>query len=665
MRDALADWSANFQAPSHAQSTLLIELPDDLDILTLTTLAVELDGIDITSLLSFDNNKDFSYTPIKPLQNGEHVLRLVILNADGSSVEKSQWSFNIVNAQASNDDATADQQQIAAAESWLRSASFEADTLTEFSNRIAQNNISNLPDHSVISGGGNVRGVIKGEKLTVDMQANYFIQSEKNLSLNGNRADIGEYGITVNYAGETTTSGFTLGHHDIGLDSMLFSSFQRRGASARIANNSGRISANVFAFRPESQVGASDFTGLSDSNNRLEGASMTFQPFSGENDALKMTALYYDGEGATGGIGIGGEEETATGSGWGVILEKDLADGRVNVRGEYARSQYDADGHAGLAPEDDSNAISLLIESRPFDNPILFGNGADIIIGAKYERVDTFFESLANQGLAADRDAITAYTNLYWGSLSANLQLSNETNNVDDLASSPTDQLQNILWNTNYSFDPQTGSRQWLGTPYLNLSGFISTLDRKDTPLNYEGNDTDNTSTSITLGGGSSYQHWYWSASHSYATLEDHADTTSDTVSHFSSLGAGWTVSDRLELNSDMQYGLFKDKDNHATSYSTNMNFGLRSILIKNKLNLSFNYNLNLPAGSDDSPDKHIVNSELGWTIRSASKNHPGLSLAIRGSMEKTNGNSNSTSDETQYQIFAIFQVMAPLSTSH
>jgi hypothetical protein len=243
--------------------------------------------------------------------------------------------------------------------------------------------------------------------------------------------------------------------------------------------------------------------------------------------------------------------------------------------------------------------------------------------------------------------------------------LGHETNNVDDLASSPTDRLRNALWNTNYAFDPQVDSYEWLGAPYLSFSGFLSSLDREKTPSGYIGNDTDNTSNSFSLGGGSSYENWNWSVSHTYATVEDHANNASDTVSNFSSVSTGWTVSDRLGLNADVQYGVFENKDNDENNYATNVNVGLRSVLVQDKLDLSLNYNLNLAGGSDDSPDKHIANMALGWTIKKASTNNPGLALALRGSLEKTNGNTINQSDETEYQLFAVFKVTAPISFEH
>ena len=70
--------------------------------------------------------------------------------------------------------------------------------------------------------------------------------------------------------------------------------------------------------------------------------------------------------------------------------------------------------------------------------------------------------------------------------------------------------------------------------------------------------------------------------------------------------------------------------------------------------NLIFNldYNLNLSSGSGDIPDRHIVNSEVEYTVLQPRENRPGLALAVRGSMEDTNGNADTTLDETEYQVF-------------
>ena len=668
---ALADWSASFDAPVDAGSAMRIDLPGDLDVMELTTLGVELDGIDITALLSLDGG-DFSYRPVEPLSPGVHVVRLLQISSEGSAEEIGLWSFNIEGntgaTVASGGVATTEpsQSEIAAAESWLRSSSFSADTMTEISDRTFDEELSpDIPNHTIISGGGDLNGEASTGRLSVTGRANYLVQSDRKFAQTGNAVDLGEYDITAAYTGDTISGKAILGHHDIGVNSFLFSNFYRRGASLKVGTSDERVQATTFAFRPESVAGARDFTGLHDSDDRLEGVTTSFRPFSNDLHGLRITGLYYDGEGDDGGFGLAGGTGTSgpDGSGYAVIADKGFFGGRLTLRGEYAMSDYDLDG-AGAVEEDSSGAHSVSVEARPFDSPVFLDKTADIVVGGKYESIDTFFNSLANQGVAADHDAYSAYTNIYWGSLSAGLQLLHQTNNVDDLANVPTDRLRSVNFNTSYNFNPQDGSLSFLGTPYINFSGFVSDSDRMDTPVGYLPGDTNSVSDSATFGFGTSYSNWYWSGSHTVSQYEDHANISSDTVNNLSGFNAGWTVNDRLELNGGVQVGSFRDEDFATTTYNTNLQLGASGIIVPDKVTARFDYNLNLAAGSGDTPDRHVVNSEAEWTLFAPQTNRPGLALAVRGSMEDFNGNANAIQDETNYQVFTVFRVRAPFSLS-
>lgn len=658
---AFADWSAKFEPPSGPRGPMRIDLPDGLDIGTLTTLGVELDGTDITAMLSLDGT-DFVYTPVQPLRVGEHTIRLVVLSDDAQ--DKGGWSFTIEDAAgAFVTSAELAENKVAQAEDWLRGGSVDIDTLTEFSNRTFDGNPGNdAPSHSIISGAGDLNAQISSDNWDVQVRANYLAMTDQSLALTGHTVDLGEYDMTADYEADGLKGGVTLGHHDVGVESNLFSGFYRRGASARLGSSDERFLAGAFAFRPESVSGGRDFTGLNDNENRLEGVTTSFKPFSTDIDALKVTGIYYDGRGDDGGTGVALSDTSSTGSGWGVILEKSFAGQRVKLRSEYAHALYDQDGGAGAATEDASDAISLSVEARPFDSVVFMDRSADIVVGARYDRIDTFFESLANEGLASDRNAFMAYSNLYWGSLSAGLQLTHESNNIDDLTAVPEDRLRNASMNVSYAFDPQTGPRSWLGTPYLNFYGFIADLDRLDTPAGFTGFDTNSVSDSMTFGGGSSYEDWYWSASYTISEYEDHSNASNDTVNNFTSLGAGWTVNERLDVNGGVSFGAFRDEDDATSNYDTNVNLGVGAIIIPDKLDLNFDYNLNLSTGSGDRPDRHIVNSEVEYTLLQPSRNRPGLAFAVRGSMEDTHGNANSIQDETQYQVFTVLRVKAPFS---
>lgn len=652
---ASANWTASFVAPSDATASLRIDLPADLDLVTLTTLGVELDGTDITAMLQMDGD-DFVYTPAQQLSEGSHIVRLVVL---GDGTDKGQWTFAIGDAPQAAE--VPEETQMAQMENWLRGGSVNLDTLTEASNRIADHNLDNdAPNHGIISGAGDLNANAEGVNWDVSTRANYLVQTDKTLSLTGNTMDLGEYEMTANMNGDVVKGGMTLGHHDIGVESKIFSGFYRRGASARLGTTDDRVMAQGFAFRPESMTGGRNFTGLNDNQDRLEGMTATVKPFSNDMDALAVTGIYYDGRGDDGGTGFAGENITSTGSGWGTIIEKSFGQQRMKLRGEYALGVYDEDGSGISATEDAGEALAFSAEFRPFKDLVLRGTSADFVVGASYERIDTYFESLANEGLASDRDAISAYANLYWGAFAANFQLLHEKNNVDDLHSMATDRLRNAALNMSYTFDPQQGAYSWLGTPYLNFSAFVADMDRVDTPVGYDGFDTNNMSDSITLGGGASYDAWYWSASQSFSQYEDFAGASNDTINNFTSLAAGWQVNDRLTLDSGVSFGHFADQDANTQNFDTNINLSMNAIVIPEKVNFNMDYNLNLSTGSGDTPDRHIVNSEVEYTIRQPARNRLGMAVAVRGSMENTHGSADALQNETEYQVFTVLRIKAP-----
>ncbi|WP_419902642.1 hypothetical protein [Kiloniella sp.] len=368
----LADWSAGFTPPDTTETQLFIDLPDDLDIVTLTTLGIELDGIDVTSLLSLEGT-DFIYKPPHALSEGEHVVKLIVLNPDGSSLEKQQWSFAIATSSSPGlENLTEDTTEIEMAERLLRSAYFRADTLTEFSRRIAKQNIGDGTNEAVLSGSGDVNAGFASGKWTIDGHSNYLVQSDVDHAQTNHPVDIGEYDISANYSGETVEGGFTLGHHDTGLESLLVSNFYRRGVSARIGTSDSRIAAQGFAFGTQSVSGASDFTGLNNTEDRLKGLSLTAKPFSTDIDALQLTGMYYDGMGEGSGIGVSDLDSVATGSGWGFIMDKGFGQQRTRLKAQYAHALFDQDGDDGDAPKDGSDAVAISLEHRLFEEGPVF-----------------------------------------------------------------------------------------------------------------------------------------------------------------------------------------------------------------------------------------------------------------------------------------------------
>ncbi|KGK41123.1 hypothetical protein LH51_17200 [Nitrincola sp. A-D6] len=585
-----------------------------------------------------------------------------MLNPDGSSEQLAHWNLTQSRGEPAVDSAAPDSQQIAKAEQWLRSGTYASNNTIEASYRIHDHNLIDAPKHLQLSGAGASEAEFQGGPWQINAKGNYLLHSQQSVSLTGKTVDIGEYSIAARHQGETLHTAMNLGHHSLGLDSFLFSPQQRRGLSFQFGDSNNRLSTQLFAVRPDAIVGSNHLSGVSDPRSRLQGFAANIQPFSEGPDALAITAMYYDGEGSTSGLGVSESHALNKGSGWGLMLEKSYWQGRLNLSGEHAHSRFDPDISVSDDLKESSDAWRMKIDLRPFTDLSWANQPVDLLVGAEYQRIDTFFASLANPGLAADRDMASVFSDFYWGRLFANVQLSHETNNVDKLQGMPTDRLRSFAWNGNYAFNQQTGSTAWLGTPYLQLSGFTAKLDRHKTPDGYLGFDTDNMASSLTVGGGSNYQDWYWSGNYTHADFDDKAGMGSDTRSRFLSLAAGWQVHERLSLNTDVQYGIFSSKAEDSRSYNTNINLGVAAKSVSEKLDFNLNYNLNLSSGDSDLPDRHRVNAQLGWTIFKASQSKPGVSIALRGSMENNHGKNTYANGRDRYQVFATLRISAPLA---
>jgi len=653
---AASDWTAQFSKPAQENGQIRIELPDNLDAFTLATLGVELDGIDITAMMNLDGNA-FTYLPLQPLSSGTHTLRLIAMADDGSFKEKQTWHFSIQARTAEPEPA------LSQVETQLTSSVFRANTLTELSARVDQRNLTNPPDRLILSGSGDIVAKHSSGNWTTSARGNYLLQSEEALSVTGNKADIGEYEIQTHHTGEHLNSHLTLGHHSTGLENLLISNFYRRGLSTGVQHTGNRYSGQIFAFNSTPLTGADNFTGLSDEDENLYGSSITLTPFGNGVDAASLTGTFYTGERTEEGAGIGDTNPTVTGNGWGLALSKGFGQGRTRLSADFARTNFDIDA-SGVAPEEDGDALSLKLTHRLFEQPIIINDRPmSIDMGLSYDRIDSFYYSLGNANLATDRDAYTLSSALYWGSLAANIVLLEETNNVDNLQGLPTDKLRSAELSLNYNFDQQTEGLAWLGTPYLFFNAMAADLRRDATPTGYLGNDTNSESSSLSFGGGSNYARWYWNASQTFSQFDDATNISNDTRNSQTSLNAGWTLNEYLSLTTGIQYSAFEDKDLGETSHNTNLLLGIVASPIPNKLDLNFDYNLNLSGGSDDTEDSHVANGEIEWTFRKSRTNRSGLSLAFRFSLEDTHGNINSVLNKTDYQAYLVFRIKAPFAS--
>lgn len=634
-----------------SQTPVTISVPASIDGIDMGSIRVELDQIDVTDTIRKESGR-FVIRPAQPLTIGAHALIMVARTAKGQLVELGSWSINVTGASPG-----------AAA----TSIGIESRNAIEAMLLLSDQNIEQGRDRIGVTGAGDAKLGITSGKWSMSSAANYFLDSKRRFTATDEVFDIGEHATTMDYRGEGWKAGLVAGQHDPGYDNFLMSGFSRRGFSLHGGSESGRVTAKTFSTSSETLVGTDDTFGTNDSSGHVTGAGATVRPFDlGKND-LSITALTYTGEqgnnsastafpggvaNATGGRGDGG--------GWGTSIDSAWLDRRLKLQGELAKTNFDPDG-GGAAAEETGNAVAIrssydFIQTAP----------VTLRVGGAWEKVDTFFNSLANPGLARDRETLLGYTDVTWSRLSTSLRVSREDNNIDELANVPTDRTYTGGIDGRYEIDlARKGPEElsWAGQPFLLIGGSTRIAERLRTPVGYTGQDTDQIHNTYYVGAGSNHSTVGWQLVYQFSDIDDRANNANDTRSSLGQATVNWTPGNRLSVNASLQANQNIRGTDDNESYTYNALLGLRAALVPKEIDLTFDYNLNLATGSGDTPDKHLFTSEVNWTLREAKVNQPGIAVALRGSLETNNGNTSSTLNSTKYEGFLVLRINAPVST--
>lgn len=645
---------------------LTVEIPSEVDLSQSLDVVIELDNVDVTALAS-QQDGFIVYKPFEALADGEHVLKFYEISAVGNLIERGVLVFETTGAQ----------DVMARGTDGKDTIQIDGHNTLEFSRRLFDHNITGQVDSPILSGDGYTE--ISTQHNTeygfwrTNSSANYFLESEKDISVTGRTLDLGEYNSVVEYGNETVRGGVAVGHQDIGYDSLLMTNFNRRGLSVYGGTAEDTISATAFSLSSDNITGAADIFGQQDQSGYVRGGALTGRPYETDIGKIELSTLFYQGEGGKDDTGVttdafgfsdAGDSNIPEGYGWGLVANSSWFDDRLKIRGDYAFTSTDIDG-SGVLGDDDASARSLEASYALVHDEMWNDQFAQLSIGGRWEMVDTYFTSLANPGLASDRELYLLYGDFIWGGLSLRSEGSLETNNVDDLPGLPRDSLTTLSLDGNYYFNIEREDPDdlaWLGSPYLIFGALQSEADRINTPSGFIGYDTDNVSRRGYIGLGTSYQDWSWQLGYTRDEYEDDTNDTIDSSNDLFDLSASWNVSDRLFLSGGPQVNIFEDKDNDERSYDVNANFALQADLIPDELMLSADYNLNLSSGSNDTSDRHLASGELEWIIIPAKENSIGVSALLRGSVEKEDRNSDASFNNTRYETYGLFRITAPVS---
>ncbi|NOZ11786.1 MAG: hypothetical protein GXP09_12215 [Gammaproteobacteria bacterium] len=652
-------WQAQFNTPASGQLTprasLRVALPEGLDNEVISWLALVLDSVDVSALVTLEGSTVILVPP-QPLQPGDHQLRLVQKRPDGGTIERGTWRFQVSKAQSG------------------RQLSVTSNISINPSYRISDGDIakSGLPEKLQGTGTAQLAARTQGQDWQLSGKAELIYNSLPQLpgeqnsagtnTAASNELELGEFLFT----GRNKMGSINLGQHAVGADSLIMQQFYRRGLSVNTRSTDNRFYGTGFITRTEPIVGFRYGLGISDPDNRIAGTMFSAKPLSTRPEALTVSATYLQGQGQDqAGSSVAGDTTVGKGDAWGVAAESLLLSKRLRIRGEYAQTRFDFDGpNQGFGKESD-NAQAMLVVYQPWVGKMIKNQPLGLQLGVEYKKIGTFFRSLANPGLPSDKDLKRVFGTANWAGLNVQASFGREEDNVNNISTLSRTRKEQALLTTSYTPIPNSTQGKpedqaksvWyrvLGTPTYAVS--VQSVRDKTIymPTTYQGGLIDSSTREVQLSANFNHTTWNWFANYYTGWQDDATNVSPDARNDMATLGVTFQAGSRVNVGMQVQKNVVNDLDNNldTTSWLTNLNTSV--ILIPKKLTGTLSYTNSSDSTSDQSSDRvtQTVDFNLTWQARRAQQNRPGISLWLQGQYQDIEDRINISQNISPYQVF-------------
>lgn len=657
-----ADWAPQLQGPAQGEfrdpmEAFRILIPSSVPLDVLKTLALELDSIDVTAMVSRDGEYA-SFAPIQPLEWGLHTLRLVEYADDGSIIERGYWTFEVRRSSA------------------FREIDYAADINLTASQRVADK-FDLLPGEEEPNGfTGQGSAAFQGRVADDDWEAtgrmDLIYNSEKALTSNGDSLDMGEYLFTASVP-EQQLSG-NLGHHSLSQNSLIMEGFHRRGISGGVGISSLNSSVSGFAMRAEQVAGFQQGLGLSDPHNRVDGVIWESQPISSDPQKLYVAATYLSGESDQIGESTGAEASDQSGDAWSLVADSTILGQQLRVRGEVAGTTIDrvtADpGDVDLLNESaDAYALSATWTPQQMDADSRFFWNA----GLETSQIGTYFISLANPNLPSDKKLERVFFNADWNGVSAQLSTAKETDNVDDLADRPRIEtlLNQLALNYSLAETPPPGSLfDTLGVPSVTLQysdtsqkQIKAVLDSFGFPI-YEDFHLVGDVQAIATGFNKATWSWGWMFSRSQQ--ESKIDPSQRQITYSRDLNANIQLGQKVVIQPALQSQTTQTAFDAGTSDTDIISLGTQFLFtdtVNGQLYLNQASTSSNQAGISDT-DTNTVSMQFTWNWILPKNKKPGFDVMLTGSYQDVAYADPAATDSKTYQVFLSLVMKLPISSA-
>ncbi len=631
-----------------------LQVPDSVTQERFVNFFLQLDGDDITGLVSVDGRHVTYQSPVR-LALGNHTLILTEKIGETQLKELARWTIRVGGGGWKDAAVTGD---IAGQYNYLLSDNLEGE--------------DKVKPHSGTATVNAAANMATGDWENAAKFSGFFDSKSENNIPDEDHFILGEYLFTTRHNGDGVTTTVNLGNHDAGISNMLVDQYYRRGLSARFdIDNWLRVT--TFAQDPARAIGNGNISGLAREDQRAQGAFVkAFAKPDAYGERLSAEVGYYDGKGSIAGDGAGIPTNTNNeGSGWAAALEGQTLDDKINARADVAQTKFDDDGAGVLVrPKRDEAYRARLTWS-----PVATLSKTDTSpekwqLGSQYQRIGTYYRSLANLSVPVDEQRMSL-TSAY---LNNSLTLTGETyaveNNVSRDVSLPTDRGVGALAQASVQpvfFNDAIAPESFLGHSVMTAGATWSREQRHETPVGFLGDGLDQQTISLNAGWTVAYERATASLSHSYSIFDNDALPQDSYHTNFTEMSVTWIVSDRFTVTPALQMQIQRDAGiagaPPAATKQYFVSIDTSAILIPDKLTHTFHYGALLDNGTV-ADDQHNASTEFVWQLKQAAVNDPGYALGLSANYEHATRDpllTASTKDEN-YKVFLSFKVSSPFA---
>ncbi len=623
---------------------LRIALPPGLSREELNQLFLELNGIDITQMVTIENGTIIFY-PASPYNAGGQMLRLVRLGKNGKLVEISHWNFTVASAPPVSSP-TSLTGSVDAAYSILG---------------LENGHLGNTPDRHNITSQFHVEGATQQGDWQFKGRSNGFVNTDAAYNPAGNAVEVGEYLLSAERPGENIDTLLRLGHHDIGANNLLMNQFYRRGASAQF-NINDVAHVTGFAQDPSAIFGNNNISGMEDTHQRVEGAYLTYRPLGDKSDAT-LEATAYTGKGSmlrtTTGTSVAVvDTPEQSGNGFQLGFNTTVIPEYASVRVQGAHTNFDTDGAETLASSTGDKAGRVALTVTPLGKQLSDDGRLRLwSVELAYQKVGSFFQSLLSPLLEPDREMYSLSSNYLHGATTLDGQVAWITDNVNDLSALPHNRSLNAWAQASHAIE-----KPLPGKPVVFLGGSAADEDRLKTPFGYAGPGLDRFTGSVNGGVALNYDTTSVNLTHTFSVLRDAVDGNNDYDTHYTDLTLEVRPNERLTLRPGFQMEHL-DQAAAGESQSYHVSLGSDFIILPDKFWNNTNVSFLLNEGASSARNNTMMQTEFTWLLKQAAVNNPGYAIGLAGQYgQMTDPETHLIENEKEGRIFLRLKLSAPFA---